>query len=345
MLRGRLIAGSSGLRYVCWDYMTTVLAIMGRRSVPKGVIGTHGRITGWKEICEPVSELYRFIHAEKANYPIALLSRVLHVARSSYYAWREGEAVRRRRQTADDALAHEITVLHLASRRTYGVPRIHAELRRLGRRVNRKRMARVMRERDIRGVTRRKHRSLTRPDKQAKPAPDPPGSPDLRFENGPLAVVDVEDGKVLAYCTGGLVLDMPAKSLPSLVDWTLKEAKLGAPKLAGPGKDADPLLVLTEAALEPYGLPVTLTQEEKHAGRLPEGHKVIRQLTRADWKLTKRGFGPWARIYRPATGSERACVQLCIPSWHALDTRHWGEAGSSRRPNSPVSWACTRPGS
>ncbi|MFE8006679.1 IS3 family transposase [Streptomyces sp. NPDC057418] len=32
------------------------------------------------------------------------------------------------------SLAHEITVVHIASRHTYGVPRIHAELRRLGRR-------------------------------------------------------------------------------------------------------------------------------------------------------------------------------------------------------------------
>ncbi|MGI5262440.1 telomere-associated protein Tap [Streptomyces angustmyceticus] len=163
--------------------------------------------------------------------------------------------------------------------------------------------------------------------KKAAPAGSPAGGADPRFENGPLAVVDVEDGKVLAYCTGGLVLDVPAKSIPALVDWTLREAKLGQPKLAGPGKDADPLLVLTEAALERYGLPTALTEEERLAGRLPEGHKVIKQLARAEWKLTKRGFGPWARIYRPATGSERACVQLCIPSWHALDTRHWETAG------------------
>ncbi|CAM5508867.1 IS3 family transposase [Streptomyces canarius] len=119
-----------------------------------------------------MSELYRLIHAEKANYPIVLLCRVLKVARSSYYTWREGEAARRARQAADDTLAHEITVVRIASRHTYGVPRIHAELRRLGRRVNRKRVARVMRERDIRGVTRRKRRSLTRPDVKAKPAPD-----------------------------------------------------------------------------------------------------------------------------------------------------------------------------
>lgn len=150
---------------------------------------------------------------------------------------------------------------------------------------------------------------------------------DPRFENGPLAVVDVENGQVLAHCTGGLILDVPAKSLPALVDWTLREAKLGHPKLSGPGKAADPLLVLTEAALERYGLPVALTEEERLAGRIPEGHKVIKQVVRAQWKLTKRGFGPWARIYRPAHGSERACVQLCIPSWNALDTRHWGNAG------------------
>ncbi|MEY9809757.1 telomere-associated protein Tap [Streptomyces albogriseolus] len=163
--------------------------------------------------------------------------------------------------------------------------------------------------------------------RKAAPAGPPAGSADPRFENGPLAVVDVEDGKVWAYCTGGLVLDVPAKSIPALVDWTLREARLGAAKLAGPGKDADPLLVLTEAALERYGLPVRLTEEEKRAGRLPEGHKVVKQLARAEWKLTKRGFGPWARIYRPATGSDRACVQLCIPSWNALDSRHWGQAG------------------
>ncbi|WP_406173222.1 telomere-associated protein Tap [Streptomyces canus] len=166
------------------------------------------------------------------------------------------------------------------------------------------------------------------PARKAAPDGTPAGGIDARFANGPLAVVDVDaDGQVLAYCTGGLVLDVPAKSIPSLVDWTLTEAKLGAPKLSGPGKDADPLLVLTPSALERYGLPVVLTDEERHAGRIPEGHKVIKQLARAEWKLTKRGFGPWARIYRPATGSDRQCVQLCIPSWNALDARHWGGAG------------------
>ncbi|MGW7130110.1 telomere-associated protein Tap [Streptomyces bobili] len=169
------------------------------------------------------------------------------------------------------------------------------------------------------------HRPVAR---EAAPAGSPVGGTDPRFANGPLAVVDVDaDGQVAAYCTGGLVLDVPAKSLPALVEWTLREGKLGAPRLSGPGKDADPLLVLTASALERYGLPATLSDEERHAGRIPEGHKVVKQLVRAEWKLTKRGLGPWARIYRPATGSDRQCVQLCIPSWNALDPRSWGHAG------------------
>ncbi|WP_327686182.1 telomere-associated protein Tap [Streptomyces sp. NBC_00467] len=163
------------------------------------------------------------------------------------------------------------------------------------------------------------------PKEARKPAPSAVAV-DVRFENGPLAVVDVEDGQALAYGVGGLVLDVPVKSLPSLVEWTLTEAKLGQPKLSGSGKDADPLVVLTEAALERVGLPSRLSDEERLSGRLPESHKVVKQLVRAEWKLTKRGFGPWARIYRPAEGGRRQCVQLCIPSWGALDTRHWLDA-------------------
>ncbi|WP_030741503.1 telomere-associated protein Tap [Streptomyces griseus] len=157
--------------------------------------------------------------------------------------------------------------------------------------------------------------------------PPPAAAIDPRFVNGPLAVVDVGDGgQVLAYCVGGLVLDVPAKTLPSLVEWTLAEAQLGAERLNGSGKDADPLLVLTRAALERFGLPAELTDEERLAARLPDTHKAIAQLTRAQWQLTKRGLGPWARIYRPAQGGRRSCAQLCIPSWNALDTRSWGHA-------------------
>ncbi|MGW8985170.1 telomere-associated protein Tap [Streptomyces parvus] len=148
---------------------------------------------------------------------------------------------------------------------------------------------------------------------------------DPRFENGPLAVVDADaDGQVSAYCVGGLVLDVPAKTIPALVDWTLTEGRLGQARLHRNGRDADPVLVLTTAALERFGLPAALSEEERHASRLPESHKVVKQIARAGLQMTQRGLGPWARLYRDPEGSKRRCVQLCVLPWNALDTREWG---------------------
>ncbi|MFB7505448.1 telomere-associated protein Tap [Streptomyces broussonetiae] len=153
--------------------------------------------------------------------------------------------------------------------------------------------------------------------------------PDPRFAHGPLAVVDAaDDGRVSAYCVGGLVLDVPAASLPALVEWALTEARLGQPRLHRSGKDADPLVVLTESACVRYGLPARLSDEERLAGRIPDTHKAVRQVLKADWRLTRRGFGPWAWVYRPAEGSRRNSVHFCMPSWNALDSRYWGDAAT-----------------
>ncbi|UUN25602.1 IS3 family transposase [Streptomyces sp. FIT100] len=120
-----------------------------------------------------MSEICRFIHAEKANYTIVLLRKAMRTGRSTYYAWVAGVEAREARRPADEALAHEITVIHIASRGNYGVPRVAAELRRLGKLVNRKRVERVMRERGIAGNSRRTgRRSLTKADATSAASPD-----------------------------------------------------------------------------------------------------------------------------------------------------------------------------
>ncbi|MCX4734292.1 IS3 family transposase [Streptomyces sp. NBC_01363] len=120
-----------------------------------------------------MSKICRFIHAEKSNYAVTLLCKVMRTARSTYYAWVAGRQAREARRRADEALAHEIAVIHLASRRNYGVPRVTAELRRQGRLVNRKRVERVMREHGIAGHSRRTgRRGLTKADTRAAPSPD-----------------------------------------------------------------------------------------------------------------------------------------------------------------------------
>ncbi|MEV7616900.1 helix-turn-helix domain-containing protein [Streptomyces sp. NPDC089799] len=139
--------------------------------------------------------------------------------------------------------------------------------------------------------------------------------------HGPLAVLD---GTGQAHAVGGLVLQHPAADLPALLTWALTEAGLRSPRLHPNGRDGDPLLVLTEAATEALGLPLVL--EDRRGLRLPDNHPVVRQLTKAKWQLTRRGFGPWPRIYRPASPTAgRQCVQLAVLPWGALDPRAWGE--------------------
>jgi transposase InsO family protein len=98
---------------------------------------------------------FLFVRAEKANYPVRMLCRVLEVSRAGYYAFeRRGPSMRER---SDRELTATIRELHEKSRRTYGSPRVHRELRDGRRqRVGRKRVARLMRTAGIVGRRQRK---------------------------------------------------------------------------------------------------------------------------------------------------------------------------------------------
>ena len=90
---------------------------------------------------------------------VAVACRVLGVSESGYYEWREQPLSAR--AVVDASLSTQIIEIHAMSRGTYGVPRVHAELR-LGRGVHcgRKRVARLMRAARLHGIYRRhgKHR-------------------------------------------------------------------------------------------------------------------------------------------------------------------------------------------
>ena len=97
---------------------------------------------------------YRFVAAERASYPVRLLCRVVGVAASGFYAWlRRGPS---RRRADDQRLIARIEAAFTGSRRTYGSPRVHAELRGQGIRVGRKRVARLMREGGLAAAVRRR---------------------------------------------------------------------------------------------------------------------------------------------------------------------------------------------
>lgn len=69
----------------------------------------------------------------------------------------------------DAELVSLITEIHTRSRCTYGAPRVHAELGRLGRRCGRKRVARLMRGQRLVGVHARRRWRRGRPDTASAP--------------------------------------------------------------------------------------------------------------------------------------------------------------------------------
>jgi putative transposase len=107
---------------------------------------------------------------EKASYPVLVLCRVLKVSRSGYYDWKDRPPSKRDQENA--ALTQKIREVHDRSRRTYGYPRVHAELKALGVRCSRKRVARLMRKAALQGCIRGRRKRTTRRDLYATPAPD-----------------------------------------------------------------------------------------------------------------------------------------------------------------------------
>jgi hypothetical protein len=109
----------------------------------------------------------QFVADHQRRYGVKRLCTIIGIARSSFYYWRKTAPARAARQAADDQLARRIRAVHTESDGTYGVPRITAELREDGERVNHKRVARVMRTIGLAGLRLRKKHRTTIPDPAA----------------------------------------------------------------------------------------------------------------------------------------------------------------------------------
>jgi putative transposase len=102
---------------------------------------------------------FKFIHAEKDNHSVTALCRVMQVALSGYYAWtRRPESARAK---ADHLLRAKVRASHAASRRTYGSPRVRADLKAEGFSVGRNKVARLMREEGLQGCAKKGFRKTT----------------------------------------------------------------------------------------------------------------------------------------------------------------------------------------
>ena len=139
---------------------------------------------------------YTFIVRACSDLPVAVCCRVMKVSTSGFYSWLAQPVSGR--DWDDAVLTNTIVDIHRASRRSYGSPRVHADLR-LGQgvRCSRKRVERLMRQAGVQGIYRRRGRGCTRRDPEAEPDEDlvgrmfDPDHPDR------LWVMDVERHEAL----------------------------------------------------------------------------------------------------------------------------------------------------
>ena len=100
------------------------------------------------------------MNANQATYPVRVMSRLLGVSASGFYAWatRPPSA----RAVEDIALTALIHAIHRRSGGAYGAPSIHAELADdHRRRVGKKRVARLMRAARLQGLRPRRFVTTT----------------------------------------------------------------------------------------------------------------------------------------------------------------------------------------
>ena len=99
------------------------------------------------------------MHAEKSNFTIKRMARLLEVSRSGFYAWLKREpsarAVRRER------IEQKVVWFHGDSDEVSGSPKILVDLREDGEVISRKTVAKVMRRLGLKGICPKRWRTTT----------------------------------------------------------------------------------------------------------------------------------------------------------------------------------------
>jgi putative transposase len=93
---------------------------------------------------------FGFVDEHRHIWPVRVMCTALGLSVSGYYAWRS--RVESPRAAANRVLLEDITRIHRERSGTYGSPRVHAVLRRRGRRIARSRIERLTRQAGLRGL-------------------------------------------------------------------------------------------------------------------------------------------------------------------------------------------------
>jgi putative transposase len=179
---------------------------------------------------------FAFIARHAGEFTVDVMCQVLHVSRSGYYSWKRrpvsAQAQRRSR------LLEHIQAAHAESRKTYGSPRVHAELQAQGVACSENTVAKLMRQHTIRSKRGRRFVVRTtdsrhehpvfenRLDRQFdQPSTDRAWAADITYiptAEGWLylaAIIDLCSRKIVGWATADhLRADLPCQALKRALD-------------------------------------------------------------------------------------------------------------------------------
>ena len=141
------------------------------------------------------------MHAEKSNFTIARMARLLEVSRSGFYAWLTRTPSQRALRA--ERIEAKIAWFHGESDEVSGAPRILVDLREDGEIISRKTVAKTMRRLGLRGICPRRWRTTTIVDHADA---YPPDAANRAWDTGVLNRIWVGDITYLRTWEGWLYL-------------------------------------------------------------------------------------------------------------------------------------------
>ena len=133
---------------------------------------------------------FGFVDEHRHLWPVRVMCTPLGLSASGYYAWRS--RLESPRAAANRVLLEDIWRIHGESSGTYGSPRVHAVLRRDGRRIGRSRIERLMRQAGLRGLAALPRRTRTTDSRHTYPiAPNRLGRNFLTSRPGQVWLADL----------------------------------------------------------------------------------------------------------------------------------------------------------
>ena len=158
--------------------------------------------------------------SHEGQFDVQVMCRAFGVSRSAYYAWgRAGCTTQQER--ADAVLSEQIRAIFEQSGRTYGSPRVYAELKSQGIRCSRRHVARLMRETGLNATPPRRRVTTTQRDGQQRSVSNllardfTAAAPNRKWL---VDITAIETGEGPLYLAG--VLDLFSRRL---VGWAMDE--------------------------------------------------------------------------------------------------------------------------